>query len=225
MERNTFKGLAREIGQHETPKRLEKRRGKMRAQAGLRIDAVLSGKDDDTEGTKKQGKLHFLAQKVLKVYGLPDDQIRGLSVVDAHSVASKLVASDLLLVEFYNADGQTTDFAETHYPDVNPEDYSLIDGPWPRVKTILEKRLKASGWKRDKDDNNEYLGTVGLKIESDDDVVAEYARAFGKKSIIAIPFRMNFDISPSHIIHYEDDFEAPYGGNGYVSRLIFVPRE
>lgn len=207
--------IATQLERNVTHKRQEMWRRTIREQAAARVDKILT-KDWDEE--TKGDKFHFLSQKILKLYGFSSKEVKSLSISQAHKTALKLVASDLLITEFYEIDGQKTDFANRCYPDIAPEEYTAITGRWSSVKHILENKVKDAN--EGKLLHDEYIGEIGLKGSSSDDIVATYAAFFGKDSIISIP--IDLSLSDSYIsVDYEDSFVEPYGGE-YADRLVFV---
>ncbi|QQG41971.1 MAG: hypothetical protein HYV90_01505 [Candidatus Woesebacteria bacterium] len=206
----------------ETVQFIEQRRAELHKNSSSRINTIL-GPNFGDEKTKKP-KLHFMAQKVLKLHGFPEREILGMSLTDTHRLATRLVASDLLVTELYDPNGKLSNFAERNYRNIDAEDYVVLPGKWQQIKILLERQLKSAGW-RDPDINfNEYVGAMGVDVDNNVDIAFEYARFFGEKSIVALPFNLNVD--KNYIaINYEDDFMEPYGGSSFASRLIFVPRE
>lgn len=211
--------LAKQVGLEETEKHLELLRRRLRESAFSRI----SGIHNIDWYSKEDKTLHYPAKKVLKLYGFTAEEAANMSVTDSHKLALKFVASDILITEFYGADGKMTDFAENNYPNVNAQDYVLVPGSWPQVRHTLEKKLKTAGWISGKLPN-QYLGMVSSEEDEKPDIVAEYAGWFGKQSVIAIPFKISLTNS-SLDIYFEDDFIEPYGGKPSIQRLVFVPKE
>ncbi len=214
--------LLNEIIHGETSQSVEQRRAELHKKASSRINTIL-GPNFGDEKTKKP-KLHYMAQKVLKLHGFPEKEILGMSLTDTHRLATRLVASDLLVTELYDSNGKLSNFAERNYSNINAEDYVVLPGKWPQIAIMLERQLKSAGWRDLGLSFNEYVGAMGVDVGNNIDIALEYARFFGEKSLVAIPFNLNIDKNYL-AINYEDDFVEPYGGSSHASRLIFVPRE
>jgi hypothetical protein len=187
----------------------------LRNKARGRLDFILD--ENYNKGTEK-----FLAQMILKTYGYVKDEIDTMEFSTAHRHAMRLVASDLLITEFYDANGNSTDFAKENYPGVDPKEYVVIPTAWTATHTILESKVGISSQKG----NSTYAGYISSGVDENDedrgDIVAKYARVFGKENIIALPFSLGINSSSVYIAHQED-FVPPYGGK-FASRLVFLSR-
>lgn len=209
------RSLITEIESKETPRRIESRRKKLRSEASKRINRIMAS---EWNSDPKNNTLHFVSQKALKIYRFTDEEVRKIPITDSHALIRKLLASDLLLSELYDSEGRLTEFAEKYYPDISPENYIALPGPWPLVRKTLQQKLNDSGWRETR--YTEYMGDMAFKAD-DGDIVSQYASQFGKGSIVAIPF--DISLSSSYLtINYQEDFIGPYGGDG-VSRTVFVP--
>jgi hypothetical protein len=194
--------------------RLRWERKCLRNEARGRLDQILSP-------NYSKGFFQFMAQRILETYGYCKNDTDNLEYSTAHRYALRLMASDLLMTEFYSAEGNLTNFAENNYPEIDPRRFVAIPTTWTATKIMLESKIGVGQDGK----NNEYAGHISSRLstidENEGDVAAQYAHIFGKENIIALPFAIN--IYPSSVsVTYQEDFIAPYGGK-FASRLIFVP--
>lgn len=169
----------------------------------------------------KNSEYSFIAHKVLDLYGYSKAQSEEITISAVHKLAHSLIASDLLIEEFYLPNGSLTNYAETYYPDINPEDFKVIPFDWEGTKNILQKRLEKKGWRVSAYD--EYIGNLGAGGKGGADIVADYANIFGEGSVIALPFEISIESSYITMGH-RDDFIPPYGGR-YSNRMVYLPAD
>ncbi len=194
--------------------RLRWERKRLRNRARYRLDQMLDQSYD--KGTER-----FMAHKILITHGFIREEIQALEYSTAHRLAVRLIASDLLITEFYDAEGNLTDFAKDNYPNVDPKDYIAIPTEWTATQKILEDQVGVN----QKGKNNIYAGHISSQTEEldedDGDIVARYARIFGKENVVALPFTVGVD-SCSFYISHQGNFVPPYGGS--APRLVFLSR-
>lgn len=197
------------------PNTEKRRKGERKAKvrhAQQRLRQILDNSfDQETEGVNLS-----IEYQILRLYEFEENEIAKTSLITAHKQAFGLIAEDLLWTEFYNDRGSLSGFAEQNYETLNPDEFKVIPVDWHGAKKILETHLKEGGWKKD-------LGDVEVDVEENVDLVAEYARFFGKDKIIALPITITIN-KDGVSIDYQGEFAEPYGGV-YTERLVYLKKD
>jgi hypothetical protein len=183
---------------------------KIRAEAWERF--LKYGESDDDRKNFKQ--------ELMREYGY-GDEIKKMSPVQLQTLLSKHVNHDWLVIEMIDDAGNLSDYAEQYYPWIDPFNYEHIGLSWNAAKKELERRLETEYRGSSSVSYVGYIGTMDAD-EDNDDVVAAYAKRFGRESIVALPGEVDVRYG-SISVRLEEDFFPPYGGGFLNDRAVFVP--
>lgn len=191
----------------EYPSETKRRRARERKQADSRLQDLRKPHNELGD--------ELLVNYILELY---DESAEGLSIGVVESLAKRCLLQDLLVTEFFDEDGTPSAFAERWYPDINPENYRPLPKPWSAVKQLLKKRLRS----QIQESNSQESSSIKIQSLDWEDIAEAYAKEFGRKSIIVLPFSI-LSYSSKVVIEHEPNFIEPYGGEAHNERAVFIP--